>query len=187
MAGQTIRLAMPVSSSIVMKTTPLALPGRWRIRTSPAIARRRSDRQDGEIGGGDETLAGELGAQKGERVAFQGQPDGRVILDDMLAQRHFRQQRRRASFALLGIRRSPASSEKPLLPLPPWGERVFARVQFCGGEQRQRRLAERLQRPQRRGGGRALIERAQRVGVGEAFERARGRGRCAATDARHRG
>jgi len=26
-AGQTIRLAIPVSSSMVMKTTPLALPG----------------------------------------------------------------------------------------------------------------------------------------------------------------
>ena len=33
--GQTIRLAFPVSSSSVMKMTPLALPGRCRVTTTP--------------------------------------------------------------------------------------------------------------------------------------------------------
>ena len=34
--GHTTMLAMPVSSSSVMKTTPLALPGRWRASTTTA-------------------------------------------------------------------------------------------------------------------------------------------------------
>ena len=34
--GQTTRLAMPCSSSMVTNTTPEAVPGRWRTRTSPA-------------------------------------------------------------------------------------------------------------------------------------------------------
>ena len=34
--GQTTRLATPVSSSRVMKQTPLALPGRCLTRTRPA-------------------------------------------------------------------------------------------------------------------------------------------------------
>jgi hypothetical protein len=34
--GQTTALAMPVSSSMVMNTTPLAEPGRWRTSTTPA-------------------------------------------------------------------------------------------------------------------------------------------------------
>ena len=36
MSGQTTMLATPVSSSTVMKQTPLAEPGRWRISTTPA-------------------------------------------------------------------------------------------------------------------------------------------------------
>ena len=38
--GQTTRLAMPNSSSKVTKTTPEAVPGRWRTSTSPAICRK---------------------------------------------------------------------------------------------------------------------------------------------------
>ena len=34
--GHTTMLAMPVSSSSVMNTTPLALPGRCRTSTTPA-------------------------------------------------------------------------------------------------------------------------------------------------------
>jgi hypothetical protein len=88
--GQTIRLAIPVSSSMVMKTTPLALPGRCRISVMPAIDQPPVDRQMGEFGGGHQTFPREIGAQKGERVTLQGQTQARVILDDMLAQRHFR-------------------------------------------------------------------------------------------------
>jgi hypothetical protein len=44
-------------------------------------------RQMSEIGGGDQTFTGEIGAQKGKRVALQGQgqAQARIILDDMLA------------------------------------------------------------------------------------------------------
>ena len=38
--GQTMTLAEPVSSSIVMKIVPFAVPGRWRIKTRPATVRR---------------------------------------------------------------------------------------------------------------------------------------------------
>src|SRR5688572_19046484 len=34
--SNTTRLAVPVSSSIVIKQTPFAVPGRWRTKTSPA-------------------------------------------------------------------------------------------------------------------------------------------------------
>jgi len=40
MRCHTIVLAMPVSSSSVMKITPLAVPGRWRTSTSPATVTR---------------------------------------------------------------------------------------------------------------------------------------------------
>ena len=43
-SGQITRLTTPVSSSSVMKHTPLALPGRWRISTSPASLTRRPSR-----------------------------------------------------------------------------------------------------------------------------------------------
>src|SRR4029077_12658713 len=52
----------------------------------------------GEIAGGDETFLREFGAQEGERMALYRQPQGRVILDDMLAERHLRQQPRRVGF-----------------------------------------------------------------------------------------
>src|SRR5207302_6585725 len=57
--------------------------------------------QGGEIGGGGEALRFQFGAQKGERVALYRQTGRRVILDDMLAQRHFGQQRGGEGFGLL--------------------------------------------------------------------------------------
>ena len=42
--GQTTRLAMPVSSSSVMNSTPLAEPGRWRTSTIPAASSDRPSR-----------------------------------------------------------------------------------------------------------------------------------------------
>ena len=48
---------MPVSSSSVMKQTPLALPGRWRISTSPAIDTRFPSRMAFKPVGGDEASA----------------------------------------------------------------------------------------------------------------------------------
>src|SRR5437773_357830 len=57
------------------------------------------DRQGGEIGGGDEAFARQFGAQEGERVALYREPRRRVILNDILAERHLRQQHRRPGFA----------------------------------------------------------------------------------------
>ena len=83
-----------------MNTTPLALPGALPDQDEPGDREAPADRQGSEIGGGGEALALQFGAQKGERVALHRQARRRVILDDMLAQRHLRQQRRRAGFAL---------------------------------------------------------------------------------------
>ncbi len=135
------------------------------------------DRQGGEIGGLDEPLLRQLGAQEGEGVALYRQPQRRVILDDMLAERHLRQQRRRENLASFGwveivrpsrrrlrqllrmtivfyaikdfviLRSGPATAGARLE-----GRRtVLQRTVFCrrfgGGEQRQGRFAERFQRP----------------------------------------
>src|SRR5712691_7691848 len=127
MAGQTIRLAIPVSSSRVTKTTPRALPDQHE----PGDREAPPDRHRGEVGGGDEAFPRQFGAQKGERVALYREARRRVILDDMLAQWHLRQQRRRAGFAqgrLKGWWRSvPAPHPNPL---PASGEREpFVRFQ----------------------------------------------------------
>ena len=51
-----------------------------------------ADRQGRQFGGGDEAVPRQFGAQKGERVALYRQAQRRVILDDMLAERHLGQQ-----------------------------------------------------------------------------------------------
>ena len=48
--GQMIRLAMPVSSSIVMNITPLAEPGFCRTSTMPGTTTRRPSRMSAEVG-----------------------------------------------------------------------------------------------------------------------------------------
>src|SRR4029077_13369533 len=73
----------------------------------PGDRQALSDRHCSEIGGGDEAFAREGGAQKGERVALHAKTCRRVILDDMLAQWHLRQQRRRADFTLPNKTLSP--------------------------------------------------------------------------------
>jgi hypothetical protein len=42
--GQITELATPVSSSMVMNTTPAAEPGRWRTSTTPATLTRDPSR-----------------------------------------------------------------------------------------------------------------------------------------------
>src|SRR5947208_7260193 len=58
--------------------------------------------QGHEVGGHDEAFLLQFGAEKSERVALYRQPQGRVILDDMLAERHLGQQPRRKSFPCFG-------------------------------------------------------------------------------------
>ena len=84
-----------------MKTTPFALPGALPDQHDPGDRQPPVDRQMGEVGGGDQALAGEIGAQKGEQVTLQSQAQARVILHDMLAQRHLRQQRHGMRFTVL--------------------------------------------------------------------------------------
>src|SRR5205814_3828613 len=72
------------------------------------------DRQGREIGGGDEPLLRQFGAQEGERVALCRQACCRVILDDMLAERHFRQQLGGEGFTFLITGRPLTLSLSPL-------------------------------------------------------------------------
>src|SRR5207248_3895098 len=58
--------------------------------------------QGGEVAGTDEAFLRELGTQEGERVALYRQPQGRVILDHMLAQGHFGQEGGGEDFRCLG-------------------------------------------------------------------------------------
>jgi hypothetical protein len=155
MAGQTIRLATPVSSSMVTKTTPLTLPALLD-QHDPGDREPPVDWQMSEVFGGDQALAGKFGAQKGERVALQGEPEAGIILNDMLAQRHFRQERHSARFAVLP-RSSRLRGES--------GGRKRGLVR--GGEQRQRRFAERFQGPQRAPP--VEPDRTEGVGFGEAL------------------
>ena len=84
-SGQITRLATPVSSSMVMNTTPLALPGRWRISTRPAIDRRLPSRTDLTCSAVTNFCARIMFAQEVHRMRFQAQADGLVVVHDMLA------------------------------------------------------------------------------------------------------
>ena len=95
MRCQTIALAMPVSSSSVMKVT-LPSPGRWRTRTMPATWTFAPSFSAGERGAGSDAAPVELGAQEGERMGAQRELDGAIILDHLAALGHRRQRAPRA-------------------------------------------------------------------------------------------
>ncbi len=142
--GHTTILAMPVSSSSVMKTTPLALPGRCRTSTTPAQRTRRLSLRVVDVLAGDDALSREPLAQEFHRVALQRQPDGLVIGDHLLRQRHLGQR----LCVLVGL---------------------LARDR--GLEQRQRHVVgQPPHRPQRR----AAVEPdgAERIGIGQQDQRA---------------
>src|SRR3977135_3313783 len=90
---QTMILATDVSSSMVMKMTPLAEPGRWRMVTRPetvtrapeGLARKSSLRMRPR-----RARPGEVGAQERCRMRAQRQLEKAVVVDDLLAQRHER-------------------------------------------------------------------------------------------------
>ena len=70
----------------------------------------------GEVGGGDEAFAGKFRRRKASGWRFRAKPEAGVILDDLLAQRHLRQQCHGAGFA---VRCGASSGEVPLtLPSP---------------------------------------------------------------------
>src|SRR5437763_12155745 len=71
------------------------------------------DRQDGEVAGTGEAFLRQLGTQKGERVTLYRQPQGRVILDDMLAQRHFGKERSSEGLAFFAAGRPLTLSLSP--------------------------------------------------------------------------
>ena len=114
-AGQTTRLAIPVSSSMVMKTTPLACPaagGSAPRRRSTAVCRRGWC----ELLGGDELLRRIMRAQEMHRMRLQAQADGLVIADHMLGERHHRKLRGLALPAL--VARLGISEQRQIGRLP---------------------------------------------------------------------
>ena len=90
MRCQTMALAMPVSSSSVMKVT-LPAPGRWRTRTMPAIRTLSPSFSAPSPAAGVIAAPVQRGTQEGERVGAQGELDGAVILDHLAALGHRRQ------------------------------------------------------------------------------------------------
>ena len=102
-----------------------------------------------ELAGGDGALGGEPVAQQRQRVGLQGQAQGGVVLDDMLAQAHRRQLEP-------GLVASPRSAA---------GWSPGGRVAMACSNKRQGRVLERLDRPQRLAA--VEPERAERVGLGQ--------------------
>jgi hypothetical protein len=84
-AGHTITFTLPVSSSSVRNSTPLAVPGRWRTVTMPQA---RASWPFGEVHqhvGRQEALASRLRPQQRQRMAAQRQALRAVVADDLLA------------------------------------------------------------------------------------------------------
>src|SRR5260370_24376066 len=80
----------------------------------PGDRQAPTDRQGSQIGGGDEAFARQLGAQEGERGTLYREARRRIILDDMLAERHLRQPPRPP-----GLAPSPVTGLQALGPAPP--------------------------------------------------------------------
>ena len=73
MSGTTTALAVPVSSSRVMKQNPFAVPGRWRTMTRPAIFTQLPSRACLQIDGAQHAVARQLVAQVFHDVRADGE------------------------------------------------------------------------------------------------------------------
>ena len=131
--GHTTILAMPVSSSSVMKTTPLALPG-------PLPHQHHAGATDAapvvlvvDVLAGDDALLREPLAQKFHRVALQRQPHGLVIGDHLLRQRHLRQ-RLCVLVGLLAGDRGLKQRQRHVVGQPPHRPQRRAAVEPDGAE-----------------------------------------------------
>ena len=88
--GHRIVLAMPVSSSSVMKMA-LPVPGRWRTSTRPATVTMRPGRHLGQQLVPHDAARVEIGAQERHRMRLQRQMQVAIVLDHLLARQHRRQ------------------------------------------------------------------------------------------------
>jgi hypothetical protein len=77
---------MPVSSSMVMKMTPLAEPSICRTSTRPAALSHLPSRAC--IASGDYVLVAKVSAQEGDRMAAQAQAHMAIVLDHFAASGH---------------------------------------------------------------------------------------------------
>lgn len=66
---------------------PLALPGRWRISTTPATCTIERNLR-AQVAGAHEAACAEIGAQEGHRMCLQTEAGGLVIGHHLLGQRH---------------------------------------------------------------------------------------------------
>ena len=126
--GQTMTLAMPASSSSVMKMTPLAVPGRWRTSTRPATVDPLAVPDRGKRVGAQDSARGEAGAHERGRMGLQGQRQAPVVLDHMRAERHRRQSRVRLGFARRSrVANSGRSSWSPTRSRPRTAHKAWRR------------------------------------------------------------
>ncbi len=145
--GQTIRLAMPISSSSVMKITPCAVPGRWRTSTSPATATRSPLFSVASASLRLTPRASRRRAHEGDRMGLERQRQATIVLDDMGAERH-----RRQPGVGLGVALGPAQREQ---------RQVVLVADPVEAPHRPQRLAA------------IEAERTEGVGVGEPLQRRR--------------
>ena len=85
----------PVSSSSSRKTTPLAVPGRWRATTRPPTRTRAPWGRSLEVGAGGDPARRQPVAQEAQRVAIDGEAGRRVVGDHRVPVVEWRQLRRR--------------------------------------------------------------------------------------------
>ena len=84
---------MPVSSSRLRKTKPLAVPGRWRAMTDPAMRVVRPWGRCGEFAGGGDANPFQFGAMKGHGMFADGDSGAGEVGDQALFDGHLLQRR----------------------------------------------------------------------------------------------
>ena len=87
-SGVTIRLAIPVSSSSVMNRKPLAVPGRWRTITTPAVFTHDLMFGAREIVGAENSARGQIAAQIRHQMRPGGEAGRGVVRQRFIDRRH---------------------------------------------------------------------------------------------------
>ena len=108
--GQTMVLAIAVSSSSVMKMA-LPVPGRCRTSTRPPMFTRRRAQASDSSSWRDDAARIEIGAQERHRMRLQRQMQMAIVLDHLLARRHRRQTR--VGLELRHARRAQTAAGRP--------------------------------------------------------------------------
>jgi len=114
-SGQTTRFAIPVSSSSVTNTTPLALPRPLAHEHQAGDGDEPARLDRAKLDRAHHAFPREALAQQGQRVSFQRELEEGVVADDVLAKAHFRQPH--GGLCALTLLRLPAARRAAFLRL----------------------------------------------------------------------